>query len=127
MNRLMLDSAFVIDHLRGLPEAVDRWRRLWMEGDEPLVTDIVVCEVRTGLHPADAQHLRRLLEPVEYVHLAPEGALLAGRWRAEARAAGRALSLGDSIIGAAAHDSGAVVLTRNVRDFSLMPVRVEAY
>jgi predicted nucleic acid-binding protein len=123
----MLDSTFVIDHLRGLPAATERWHRVWEVGDEPIVTDIVVCEVRTGLRSRDEEHLRRLLGPVEYVHLGPPGAELAGRWRAEARARGSTISLGDAIIGVAAHDSGAVVLTRNVRDFSLMPVRVETY
>lgn len=127
MTRLVLDSTFVIDHLRGLPAAIERWRRVWEEGDEPIVTDIVVCEVRTGLRQQDVDHLRRLLDPVEYVHLGPSGAELAGRWRAEARARGHTLSLGDAIIGVTAHDNGAVVLTRNVRDFSLLPVRVEAY
>lgn len=127
MTRLMLDSSFLIDHLRGLPEAVARWRRAWEDGDDPLVTDIVVCEVRTGLRATDEHHLRRLLEPVEYVHLGPEGALRAGAWRAEARARGRTVSLGDSIIGVTAFDAGAVVLTRNVRDFDHLPVRVETY
>jgi predicted nucleic acid-binding protein len=127
MTRIVLDSTFVIDHLRGSPAAIERWRRAWEEGDEPIVTDIVVCEVRTGLRTKDEGVLRRLLGPVEYVHLGPSGAELAGRWRADARAHGRTLSLGDAIIGVTAYDSSAVVLTRNVRDFSLMPVRVESY
>jgi predicted nucleic acid-binding protein len=36
------------------------------------------------------------------------------------------LSLADALIAAATEDD-AVVLTRNVRDFALTPVRVEAY
>jgi predicted nucleic acid-binding protein len=51
----------------------------------------------------------------------------AGRWRTEARALGRRLSLEDALVAAAAHASDAAVLTRNVRDFALTPVRVETY
>ena len=51
----------------------------------------------------------------------------AGRWRGEVRRAGRNLSLADALIAAAAEASDAIVLTRNVRDFSLTPVRVETY
>jgi predicted nucleic acid-binding protein len=37
------------------------------------------------------------------------------------------LSLADALIAAAANNADAIVLTRNVRDFSLTPVRVESY
>jgi predicted nucleic acid-binding protein len=37
------------------------------------------------------------------------------------------LSLPDALIAAAAHAVEATILTRNVRDFSLTPVHVEAY
>jgi predicted nucleic acid-binding protein len=57
----------------------------------------------------------------------PKLPLQAGAWRAEARARGRTLSLADALIAAAAFSNGAVVLTRNVRDFWLTPVQVETY
>ncbi len=41
-------------------------------------------------------------------------------------AARQGLSLPDALIAAAAEDD-AIVLTRNVRDFALTPVRVETY
>ena len=125
--RYMLDSAFVIDHLRGLPEAVERFARLFADGDEPIVTAVVVCEVATGapLHPDP--DLMAFLEPVELIHPGPETALLAGAWRASARRRGHHLSLPDSLIAATASSVDAVVLTRNLRDFALTDVRVEAY
>lgn len=125
--RLVLDSTFVIDHLRGDPRATARMRRIVEEGDEPLVTDVVVCEVRTGLRDDDVRHLDALLEPVEFVQPGLVTALLAGRWRADLRRAGRTLSLGDALIAATAADLGATVLTRNVRDFELTPVAIEGY
>ena len=125
--RLVLDSAFVIDHLRGLPEAVERMAAIFEHGDEPYITDTVVCEVRAGLRSADEPHLRAVLEPIEFVQAGPEQALLAGRWRAELRSRGRTLSLADALIGSTAASLGGAVMTRNVRDFALMPVPIEAY
>lgn len=47
--------------------------------------------------------------------------------RAEVRESGQVLGLPDALIAAAAFHVGGAVLTRNVRDFELTPVRVETY
>lgn len=124
---LILDSTFVIDHLKGSPEAGARWHRMFEEGDQPVVTEVVVCEVRAGLRDQDEPILERLLLPTEFVQPGRETALLAGRWRADIRATGRTLGLPDSLIAAAAFHLGGGVVTRNVRDFALTPVRIETY
>ena len=125
--RLLLDSTFVIDHLRGEPDAVDRFRRIFEDGDDPIVTEIVVCEVRAGFLADAERFLDAFLEPIEYVQPGIETAMTAGRWRAELRSHGRTLSLADSLIAAAAHTLDAAVVTRNLRDFALTPVTVERY
>jgi predicted nucleic acid-binding protein len=125
--RLVADSAFIIDYLQGMPDALRRWETVFAEGDEPIVNEVVVCEVRAGLYPHEESYLDAFLEPVEFVQPGPEHAMIAGRWRAEAHAIGRHLSLPDALIAAAAIASDAAVLTRNVRDFALTPVRVETY
>jgi predicted nucleic acid-binding protein len=125
--RLLVDSGFVIDYMNGVPEARARWDAVWADGDEPVVNEIVVCEVRTGTRDRDVSDLRAFLEPIEFIQPGPQHALLAGDWRAQARAAGRHLSLADALIAAAAHATGAAVLTRNVRDFAMTPVRIETY
>ena len=124
---VVLDSTFIIDHLKGDPGARARWRRMFEEGDQPVVTEIVVCEVRTGLRNGDVGILERLLSPTEFVQPGRETALLAGRWRAESRQSGRTLGLPDALIAAAAFHLGGGVATRNVRDFALTPVRIETY
>lgn len=125
--RLVVDSAFVIDYLQGSPEAKERWEAVFAAGHEPVVNEIIVCEVRAGLYPHEEACLDAFLEPVEFVQPGPEHAVIAGRWRAEAHARGRHLSLPDALIAAAAVANDAAVLTRNVRDFALTPVRVETY
>jgi predicted nucleic acid-binding protein len=124
---LILDSTFVIDHLQGDLGARARWHRMFEEGDQPVVTEVVVCEVRTGLRERDEAILERMLIPTEFVKPGRETAMLAGRWRAEMRDGGRTLGLPDALIAAAAFHLGGGVVTRNVRDFALTPVRIETY
>lgn len=124
---LLVDSSFVIDHLSGNVDAARRWARVFAAGDRPFTTEVVVCEVRTGLLDADEHHLFAFLRPMEFVQPGPDAARQAGRWRYAAHQSGRTLSLPDALIAAAAESLGAAVLTRNVRDFALTPVRVETY
>jgi len=125
--KLLLDSAFVIDHMRGLPEAVDRYRSLFEDGDEPLANEIVLCEVRSGTRARDLPEFHAFFEPVEFIQPGPDAARLAGAWRDNARQNGYHLSLADALVAAAADAVGAAVLTRNVKDFALTPVKVETY
>ena len=125
--RILADSAFVIDYLNGVPEAEARWEAVFADGDEPIVNEIVVCEVSAGLKPWELHDFDTFLGPVEFVQPGPVAALMAGRWRAEARAAGRTLGLADALIAAAAYADNAAVLTRNTRDFALTPVRLVTY
>lgn len=125
--KVMLDSTFVIDHLRNEPAAIERLDRLHLGDDDPVVTSVVVSEVWAGGRPQDALAIERFLRYVEYVHAGPSTARQAGEWRAELKRQGRTLSLQDALVAATAYDVGAAVLTRNVRDFELTPVRVETY
>jgi predicted nucleic acid-binding protein len=125
--RILADSAFIIDYLNGEPAALARWREVFEEGDEPIINEIVVCEVSTGLKPWEVRDFAAFLEPVEFIQPGLDTALLAGRWRAEARAAGRTLGLADALIAAAAFSDNAAVLTRNARDFALTPVQLVTY
>ncbi len=125
--RYLLDSTFLIDHLRGDQAARIRFRRLFEDGDEPVVNEVVVCEVAGGMPYLPHPDLTALLEPMEFVQPGPDAPQLAGRWRIDARRRGRQLSLADALIAVAARDAGAAVLTRNVRDFAHLPVTVETY
>jgi tRNA(fMet)-specific endonuclease VapC len=125
--RILLDSTFLIDHLRSSPDAARRLARLFADGDDVLVDPVAICEVRFGVRDAHIPAFLDLLEPLEVVAADREAALMAGRWRMRARAAGHHLGLPDALIAATAHAVGAAVLTRNVRDFELTPVRIETY
>ena len=125
--RYLFDSTFVIDYLRDDAAAAARFARLFDDGDEPLINEVVVCEVRAGLSASAVPAFEALLQPTEFVQPGPLSAIQAGAWRAELRGRGRTLSLADALIAAAAVASDATVLTRNVRDFALTPAQVESY
>jgi predicted nucleic acid-binding protein len=125
--RYLLDTTFVIDHLRGDHMAHLRLAQIADRGDEPFVCDVVACEAWAGAHDDWDQDLMGLLRFVEFVQAGPELARRAGRWRADARRRGGMLSAPDALIAASAEALDATVLTRNLRDFALTPVPVETY
>lgn len=126
MTRYVLDTSFIIDHLLGDPAAIERFARLFDDADQAVVNEIVACEAWTGAPLAGDAALESLMNVVEFVQPGPDSAKRAGMWRQEARSRGRVLSLADALIAAAAEDD-AIVLTRNMRDFALTPIRVETY
>lgn len=125
--RYLIDTTFVIDHLRGDEAATDRLGRMLASGDEVFINDVVACEAWFGALADDDPRLKTLLDTFEFVQAGPDSARLAGRWRASARRRGWALSLSDALIAAAAAAVDGAILTRNVRDFALTPVPVETY
>ena len=125
--KYVLDSTFLIDLLRGVPAAMIRLEALYTAGDDPVVTSITTSEVWSGRRVGGEAVIEQALCHFEYVHPGPATARLAGEWRALAREIGRALDTPDAIIAATAFHEEAAVLTRNVRDFALTPVRVETY
>jgi len=91
------------------------------------VNEVVVAEAWSGAHDDRDPDLEAFLQFIEFVQPGPDSARAAGRWRAEALVRGWALSMTDALIAAAADSLDAVVLTRNLRDFALTPVRVQTY
>jgi predicted nucleic acid-binding protein len=125
--RILLDTCFLIDHLRGVEAAVDRLELALADGDEVYINEVAVAETRTGLRARDARFLDGLIRPLEFVQPGPDAALTAGLWRREARERGKNLTVADALIASAATSMNAAVLTRNVRDFALTPVRILTY
>ena len=125
--RFLLDTTFVIDHIRGDPDARATMARLVERGDQLFVNEVVVAEAWSGAHDNVDPDLEAFLRFIEFVQPGPETAKAAGRWRADARRRGWVLSMTDALIASAAISLDASLLTRNLRDFALTPVRVESY
>ncbi|HJP89908.1 MAG TPA: PIN domain-containing protein [Candidatus Limnocylindrales bacterium] len=125
--RYLLDSTFSIDFLRGRPDATDRMWRLVAAGDDPYISDVVLCELATGIREAERPALEAFVAGVEFVQPGPETARQAGLWRGAAQRRGETLSVPDALIAATAEALRATVITRNRRDFALTPIAVEGY
>jgi predicted nucleic acid-binding protein len=125
--RYVLDTTFAIDYLRGEPAAVERFERLFADGDDPYINEVVVCEVAVGQRLTDLAALSSFIRAVAFVQPGPDAALDAGAWRRAARARGRTLGLADALIAASANALGATVLTRNRGDFELTPAPIAPY
>ena len=125
--RYLLDTSFLIDYMRGDPPTTARFARLFEDGDAMFVIEVVLCDLASGVAPAEEGAMAALLEPLEFIQPGPETATTAGQWRRAARRRGATLSVPDALIAAAADALDAIVLTRNLRDFALTPARVEAY
>lgn len=125
--RYLLDTTFAIDVLRSYQAAVSRFEQLFSGGDDAYVTEVIVCELATGARPEDEPGLWAFIRAVEFVQPGPEVAAVAGRWRGQARRRGITISVPDALIVATADALEATVITRNSRDFDLLPVPVEGY
>jgi predicted nucleic acid-binding protein len=125
--RYFLDTTFAIDYLRGLPAAERRFARMFEEGDEPYVNEVVLCELAVGIAAVPDRPFVGFTRAISFVQPAAEMAIQAGAWRRDAKRQGRTLDLADALIAAAAQALGAPVLTRNRRDFALTPVAIEEY
>ncbi|HUQ42810.1 MAG TPA: type II toxin-antitoxin system VapC family toxin [Candidatus Limnocylindria bacterium] len=125
--RYLLDTSFAIDYLRGQGDAIARMEQLFADGDDVFVNDVVICELATGMASEGDPRVQAFIRALEYLQPGPEVAAVAGGFRSEARRRGQTLSVPDALIAACADSVGALVLTRNVRDFALTPVRVATY
>ena len=124
----VLDTTLVIDHAEGYRPALELIDRLFAETAELYVCDVVTCEALSSGDDYAIGVKRTLLDALEYVALAPDGARWAGDQRRMRRVAGRrAASTTDALIAALAHSLGATVVTRNAKDFEAFDVPVLGY
>jgi predicted nucleic acid-binding protein len=125
--RYLLDTTFAIDYLRQEPASVARFAKLFEDGDEPYVNEVVLCELAVGAGDTEDPAFLAFVRALSFVQPGPDAALRAGAWRRAARRRGRTLSLSDALIASAADALDAPVLTRNERDFGLAPIVVSPY
>lgn len=128
MSGYVLDTMVIIDHAHGIPAGEAIVRKLFEETSELYTCDVVTCEALSGGGDAELEAVAALLDALEYVALAPDGARWAGEQRRARREEGRrAPGTTDALIAALAHSLGATVVTRNAKDFAGFDVAVVGY
>ena len=124
--RYLLDTTLLIDHAKGRPGAEAVVRTLFANPNDLYLCDIVVAEALSGGSEVELGSVNALMRAVEYVSIPPDAAAWAGASRLARRAIGPR-SLADALIGGLAWSMGAVVVTRNPKDFERQGVPVLAY
>ena len=125
MANVLLDSSVLIDLLRGLPGAEERYDRLERAGDAPYICAVNVEEVARGLRPHERPGAERLIAGIRVVALGESEGWLAGRWRRDFQAKGVTLAQGDCLIAAAAAAVGGRLATGNPKHFPMPELQVE--
>lgn len=122
----LIDTTLLIDHASGMPSAVETFARLFEEGDDLVVCDVIVCEALSGGSEEQRAIVGRLLDALEYVSTDPGSA----RWAAESRRTRGVSSrrtLGDALVAGIARTMQATIVTRNPDDFVRQGVPVLTY
>ncbi len=119
MTRYLLDSDAIIDYLKGVAATIALIRQLGQQGHQLCTCDVVECEVYAGLPPAQRAQAEQLLDALEYLPIPRRAARQAGDWRRDYRTRGIQLATSDCLIAATAHEHGAELVTRNLKDFPM--------
>ena len=116
----LLDTSVAIDHLRGLPEAVELLTAL-VEADELLLaSEIVRFELVAGVRKAEVEVLERFFSTLSWVPVGEEVARTAGKLAQRHRRAHSGIDDADYLIAATAVLLDADLLTTNVRHFPML-------
>jgi predicted nucleic acid-binding protein len=125
--RYLLDTTVIIDHANGYEPAMALLHRLYEEGAELFICDVVVCEALSGGTDEHRAVITRLLAPLDYVATDPDAARAAGQARLARHRIGGRLGLGDALIAAVANELEATIVTRNRPDFARQGASVLDY
>ncbi len=116
-NRYLLDSDFLIDHLRGVMAAKTFF--MGLDGDL-FVSVVTVTELYSGVRsPRHQSSIEALLQQVMVVAVDEEIAKRAGLTRAQYRNS-HGTSTPDALIAATAEQIGATLITFNQRHFPMI-------
>jgi predicted nucleic acid-binding protein len=121
-RRICLDTTFLIDFLRELPEAVDRIRNLEETGSDISTTSINVFELYLGAlrspSPKRSQQLDAILSDLRILPLGKKEAKEAATTLTELMKRGKPIDMRDALIaGCMLTNAYRSIITRNVEDF----------
>jgi len=125
--QLVVDSSVLIDHLRGLPDAVQRLQAAVETGDELWSVSVVRTEVLAGARPAEVEPIQRLFDQLRWLDVTPELADSAGGLASRFLRSHPGIDTADFLVAAGTEQLAARLLTQNVRHFPMFPGLRPAY
>lgn len=117
MERYVLDSTVLVDHLRGHERATD-----WLAALDavPLCSEVSRAEVLVGVRSDEREAVEALFDAIDWVPVDEAVARRAGELGRRFRASHR-LGAADLLIAATAEEHRATLATSNVRHFPMFP------
>lgn len=123
----LIDTSVAIDHLRGLPAAVELLQEL-IESDEPVfASEVVRFELLAGVREDEVGALEEFCSALSWVPVGEEVARSAGSLAQKHRRAYSGIDDADYLIAATAVLLEADLLTTNVRHFPMLGGLTPAY
>lgn len=116
----VLDTSVAVDHLRGLPAAVDYLRRVVGTGEPLVASEIVRFELVAGVRQAARGALEEFFSIPSWVPIDGEVSRRAGELAREFRESHGGIDAADYLIAATVQILDAELLTTNVRHFPML-------
>lgn len=123
----LLDTSVAIDHLRGLPPAVDLLSGLIEAEESLLASEVVRFELLAGVREKEVEVLEQFFSAISWVPVGEEVSRTAGSLAQRHRRAHSGIDDADYLIAATALLLDAELLTTNVRHFPMMAGLEPAY
>jgi hypothetical protein len=123
----LLDTSVAIDHLRGLPEAVDLLLGLIEGGELLLASEVVRFELLAGVRKSEIEDVERFFSGLSWVPVGEDVARIAGDLAQRYRRSHGGIDDADYLIAATALLLEADLLTMNVRHFPMVRGLEPAY
>jgi predicted nucleic acid-binding protein len=123
----LLDTSVAIDHLRGLPSAVDLLSDLIEAEEVLLASEVVRFELLAGVRKGEVEALEQFFSALSWVPVGEEVVRLAGALAQRHRRSHNGIDDVDYLIAATALLLEADLLTTNVRHFPMLTGLEPAY
>jgi predicted nucleic acid-binding protein len=123
----LLDTSVAIDHLRGLPPAVDLLRGLIGADESLLASEVVRFELLAGVREKEVNALEQFFSAISWVPVGEEVARAAGSLAQRHRRSHSGIDDADYLIAATALLLEADLLTTNVHHFPMIAGLKAAY
>jgi predicted nucleic acid-binding protein len=123
----LLDTSVAIDHLRGLPAAVELLEELIVAEEPVLASEVVRFELLAGVREKEVEALEQFFFAFSWVPVGEEVARAAGSLAQRHRRAHSGIDDADYLIAATALLLEAELLTTNIRHFPMLTGLTPAY